>query len=166
MRRGFASKHQTEHIAGRANTDVLSWNRLCRVFLSCSTGPSNQSTNSQRIGGTAMGQENQLDLSAFDGLVRKCFADGVARQTMMMHSVAQKWYLSFCQMYHVPPLSEISVCLFAAFLAHQALLSPSPFQLSCQVSDTYRYHLACSHLRDPTGLDCTMSSKVLPAVKR
>ena len=46
---------------------------------------------------------------------------------MRTYSSAQKRYLSFCQMYQIPPLplSETSVCLFAAFLAHQGLKSQS-----------------------------------------
>ena len=45
----------------------------------------------------------------------------------MTYSSAQRRYLSFCQSYQIPPLplSESSVCLFAAFLAHQGLKSQS-----------------------------------------
>ena len=46
---------------------------------------------------------------------------------MKSYSAAQRRYLSFCQVYHIPPLplSEVSVCLFAAFLAHQGLRAQS-----------------------------------------
>ena len=46
---------------------------------------------------------------------------------MTTYSSAQKRYLAFCQCYQIPPLpiSEASVCLFAAFLAHQGLKSQS-----------------------------------------
>ena len=46
---------------------------------------------------------------------------------MKTYSSAQRRYLSFCQVYQVPPLplSEVSVCLFAAFLAHQGLKAQS-----------------------------------------
>ena len=46
---------------------------------------------------------------------------------MKSYSSAQKRYMSFCQAYQLPPLplSELSVCLFAAFLAHEGLKSQS-----------------------------------------
>ena len=46
---------------------------------------------------------------------------------MTTYSSAQRRYLAFCQCYQIPPLplSEVSVCLFAAFLAHQGLKSQS-----------------------------------------
>ena len=74
-----------------------------------------------------MGQNNQLDLRMLDSLVQRYFADGIARQTLTTYSSAQKRYQSFCQMYQIPPLplAESSVCLFAAFMAHQGLKSQS-----------------------------------------
>ena len=46
---------------------------------------------------------------------------------MKTYSSAQKRYLSFCSAYGITPLplSELSTCLFAAFLAHQGLKSQS-----------------------------------------
>lgn len=46
---------------------------------------------------------------------------------MKTYMSAQKRYLAFCSLYHIPPLplSEVSTCLFAAFLAHQGLKSQS-----------------------------------------
>ena len=46
---------------------------------------------------------------------------------MTAYSSAQKRYLSFCEIYNLPPLplSEPVSCLFAAFLAHQGLKSQS-----------------------------------------
>lgn len=46
---------------------------------------------------------------------------------MTTYSSAQRQYLAFCQSYQIQPLplSEVSVCLFAAFLAHRGLKSQS-----------------------------------------
>ena len=46
---------------------------------------------------------------------------------MKTYSSAQKRYLSFCSVYGITPLplSEMSTCLFASFLAHQGLKSQS-----------------------------------------
>ena len=48
-------------------------------------------------------------------------------QNLHMYSSAQCRYLTFCELYRIPPLplSETSVCLFAAFLVHQGLRSQS-----------------------------------------
>lgn len=46
---------------------------------------------------------------------------------MKTYMSAQKRYLSFCSAYNIPPLplSELTTCLFASFLAHQGLKSQS-----------------------------------------
>ena len=61
-----------------------------------------------------------------------------------MYFSAQCHYLSFCQLYHIPPfpLSEVSVCLFAAFLAHQGL----------KVQSIFSYLSALRHLQVSSGL--------------
>lgn len=91
------------------------------------TGPSVAITSSQLSRGHAHGQHPVLDLTSLEGLVQSFFARGIAQNTIKSYSSAQKHYLSFCLHYHIPPLplSELSSCLFAAFLAHQGLKSQS-----------------------------------------
>ena len=75
--------------------------------------------------GTANGQDHEVDISTLEGLVQSYFARGVTQSTMRTYMSAQKPYLTFCSLYHIPPLplSKVSTCLFAAFLAHQSLKS-------------------------------------------
>ena len=63
---------------------------------------------------------------------------------MSSYSSAQRRYLSFCNLYHLPPLplSECSVCLFAAFLASQGL----------QPSSITSYLAALRHFQVSAGL--------------
>lgn len=60
-------------------------------------------------------------------LIRLYFAQGIARSTMTTYSSAQRRYLSFCEQYQISPLplSESSVCLFAAFLVQKGLRAQS-----------------------------------------
>lgn len=63
---------------------------------------------------------------------------------MRAYTSAQKRYLSFCSAYHIPPLplSEMSTCLFAAFLAHQGLKSQS---ISCYLSALRHLQVSAGH---------------------
>ena len=68
-----------------------------------------------------------MDITTLEELVRQYFACGIAKRTVNTYTSAQRRYLDFCQTYQIPPLplSEVSVCLFTAFLAHQGLKSQS-----------------------------------------
>ena len=75
-----------------------------------------------------------------ENIVWVYFAQGVAKSTKTTYSSAQCRYLTFCELYQIPPLplSEMSVCLFAAFLVHQGLRA----QPICLLFITSRSQLA------------------------
>ena len=93
---------------------------------------------------------NELDLSSLEGLVHSFFARGIAQNTVKSYSSAQRRYLAFCLTYQIPPLplSELSTCLFATFLAHQGLKSQS----------IAIYLSALRHLQITAGLDAPQRS--------
>ena len=70
---------------------------------------------------------------------------------MRSYTSAQRRYLAFCQTYQIPPLplSELSTCLFAAFLAHQGLKSQSILS----------YLSALRHLQISAGLPSPQRSE-------
>ena len=77
-------------------------------------------------------------------LVCKYFAGGTTERTLKSYSSSQRRYINFCNLYHLSPLplSECTVCLFAAYLAHQGL---QPNSISAYLS-------ALRHLQVSAGL--------------
>ena len=91
------------------------------------TGPIGSHSSCRLTSGACHGQQSQLDITSLENLIRVYFAQGVAKSTRTTYSSAQRRYLNFCELYQIPPLplSETSVCLFAAFLVHQGLRAQS-----------------------------------------
>lgn len=91
-----------------------------------------------------------MDINKLESLVQTYFTRGIAQNTMRTYSSAQKRYLLFCLAYGITPLplSEVSTCLFAAFLAHQGLKSQS---ISAYLS-------ALRHLQVSAGFDSPQRS--------
>lgn len=68
-----------------------------------------------------------MDISSLERAVQGFFSCGLAKSSQSSYSTAQKRYLAFCDHLQLPPLplSERTLCLFAAFLANQGLQSRS-----------------------------------------
>ena len=64
-----------------------------------------------------------MDVEALESAVQGLFAEGLAGSTRSSYSTAQKRYLTFCSLFNLSPLplSEHTLCLFAAFLANEGL---------------------------------------------
>uniref|UniRef100_A0A1X7VKM6 Core-binding (CB) domain-containing protein n=1 Tax=Amphimedon queenslandica TaxID=400682 RepID=A0A1X7VKM6_AMPQE len=75
----------------------------------------------------ALRQGAQLDVSSLERAVQGFFSLGLAQSSKSSYSTAQKRYLSFCASLQLCPLplSERSLCLFAAYLANQGFQSRS-----------------------------------------
>ena len=67
-----------------------------------------------------------MDIFSLEKLVCHYYMGGVAERTRNSYSSAQHRYLNFCHLYSLSPLplSEGTVCLFAAYLAHQVTSPP------------------------------------------
>ena len=85
-----------------------------------------------------------MDLPSLEVAVQRLFELGLASSTRSSYSTAQKRYLSFCSSFGLSPLplTERSLCLFAAFLANQGL----------QASSIMAYLSAVRHLQISAGL--------------
>ena len=64
-----------------------------------------------------------MDIGSLEGLVQSLYAKGIADSTRSAYSTAQHRYLTFCSNFGIAPLplSEHTLCLFAAYLANQGL---------------------------------------------
>ena len=71
----------------------------------------------------APGHQSLMDVEALESAVQGLFAEGLAGSTRSSYSTAQKRYLTFCSLFNLSPLplSEHTLCLFAAFLANEGL---------------------------------------------
>ena len=69
------------------------------------------------------GRHNHLDIGSLEGLVQSLYAKGIADSTRSTYSTAQCRYLAFWSNFGITPLplSEHTLCLFAAYLANQGL---------------------------------------------
>ena len=68
-----------------------------------------------------------MDIRSLEGLVQSLYAKGIADSTRSAYSTAQRRYLAFCSNFGIAPLplSEHTLCLFAAYLANQGLQARS-----------------------------------------
>ena len=105
-----------------------------------------------------------MDITALEELVRQYFACGIAKRTVSTYTSAQRRYLNFCQTYQISPLplSEATVCLFAAFLAHQGLKSQS---ISVYLSGL-RHLQVSAGLQPPQRVDWPRLQYVLKGIAR
>ena len=73
--------------------------------------------------GDASEFEVAMDIVSLERAVQSFFSRGLADSSRSSYLFAQKRYLSFCSQFSISPLpvSERSLCLFAAFLANQGL---------------------------------------------
>ena len=85
-----------------------------------------------------------MDLPSLEVAVQRLFELGIASSTRSSYTTTQKCYLHFCSSFGLSPLplTERSLCLFAAFLANQGL----------QASSIMAYLSAVRHLQVSTGL--------------
>lgn len=64
-----------------------------------------------------------MDLQSLESAVQGYFVSGITKGIRDIYATAQKAYLTFCELYNLPPtpLSEKQACLFAVYLANRGL---------------------------------------------
>ena len=99
-----------------------------------------------------------LDLSAMAGTVQRYFAEGIAPSTRKTYSSASKIFHAFCVKFNIPspfPVSEHTLCCFAAYLAEEGLAP--------QTAKTYLS--AVRNLKLSMGLPYPRDQSSLPILK-
>ena len=119
----FQFEHSASHIAGPQNraADCLSRNR---VLFDLSPG---QSIPHAVTSITAAPSPQPQPLPTLEAAVHRLFAEGLASSTRATYSSAQLRYLNFCSELGASPLplTECTLCLFAAFLVNEGLCAQS-----------------------------------------
>ena len=121
----FNFEYTASHIAGKENRAA---DALLSVSLSHPTdSPSNISLIPRSSPGTSPSPAPVLDFHSLGQLVQEFFARGLSKSSMNSYNSAHRRYFQFCNSYNLPPLplTELSLCLFSAFLAYQGLKSQS-----------------------------------------
>ena len=105
-----------------------------------------------------------MDIFSLGELVCHYFTGGVAERTRNTSSSAQRRYLNFYHLYSLSPLplSEGTVCLFAAYLAHQGL---QPTSISAYLSALRHLQIA-SGLPPPSRVEWPCLQYVLKGISR
>ena len=103
-------------------------------------------------------QFSHLDLSTLEDAVQHCFKEGLAKGTLKSYTSASWRYLAFCSLHNLAPLpiSEATVCLFAAYLANAGL---APQTISVYNMAAIRHLQISSGFKAPperVGLVCTI----------
>ena len=75
----------------------------------------------------SLGHVSVMDLPSLEVAVQQLFELGIASSTRSSYATTQKCYLHFCSSFGLSPLplTEHSLCLFAAFLANHSLQASS-----------------------------------------
>ena len=144
-----------QHIAGSLNTtaDALSRNNISKFYYIFPQAPPHLPVTHS----APTRPQPQLNM---EDTVQRLFVEGVATRTRSTYSSAQCKYIKFCQILNINPLplSERSLCLFAAHLANEGLraqsiksvlICSSPFANFHRLPSTFSFRLAMASICHP-----------------